>query len=454
MNRLAKLNRLIAGTAVAAALMLNSAHAETIFDAMAAAYSNNATLNASRAGARATDENVPIAKSALRPQVSADLGVSATTTDDTGELSAGSFGINIDQTIFDGFQTKNNVLAAESQVRASQQNLENETQNTLFDAAAAFMDVLRDRQIAALRGKNMAFLEEQVRSARARFQVGEGTRTDVAQAEAQRAGAMAALTAAKANVKSSEAVYQRVTGAVPGKLVAAKAAVKFMPKSIAAAYAMAESNHPAISASKFSADARGFNLKATEGQLLPSLTGRLRVESSASDSSSIGTRNDDSASVSAQMRIPLYQGGRVAAQVRQGKEQLSQARLQIDATQDSVRAAVASSWTSYEAAVASLSASREQIDAAQVALNGLIAERDVGQRTTLDVLNGQSSLVTAQIDQINAQRNVVVASYAVLSAIGSLTPETVGLNVARYNPDDNFQAVKDKWFGLRTVDGR
>ncbi len=211
MIRLPRLASLFAGTAIFASMMLSAASAETIFDAMAAAYNNNATLNASRAGARATDEFVPIAKSAMRPQISADLGVQASSSDTRNEIRAGSFGIQIDQTIFDGFQTKNNVLSAEAQVRASQNNLENETQNTLFDAAAAYMDVIRDRQIAGLRAKSIAFLDEQVRAAKARFQVGEGTRTDVAQAEAQRANAVAQATAAKARVKSSEAVYQQVT---------------------------------------------------------------------------------------------------------------------------------------------------------------------------------------------------------------------------------------------------
>ena len=454
MIRFPKFASLVAGTAIFASIMLSAASAETIFDAMAAAYNNNATLNASRAGARATDEFVPIAKSAMRPQVSADLGVSASSSDRTGELRTGSFGIQIEQSIFDGFQTKNNVLSAEAEVRASQNNLENETQNTLFDAAAAYMDVVRDRQIAGLRAKSIAFLDEQVRAAKARFQVGEGTRTDVAQAEAQRAAARAQATNAQARVKSSEAVYQQVTGAAPGKLQAAKPAGKSMPKSIASAYAVAESNHPAVEASKAIVDSRGFGLKATEGQLLPTLSARARVESSASDSSATGSASQSAASVSAQLRIPIYQGGRVAAQVRQGKEQLSQARIQVDATVDRVRAAVASSWATYEGAKAILAASGEEIEAAKVALSGLVAERDVGQRTTLDVLNGQNALVAAQINAVSAQRDLVVASYAVLSATGSLTPARIGLNVKGYDPDVNYQAVKDKWHGLRTVDGR
>jgi outer membrane protein len=305
-----------------------------------------------------------------------------------------------------------------------------------------------------LRKTAIAFLTEQVRAAQARFQVGEGTRTDVAQAEAQRSGAVARLTAAQAQVKSAEAVYQRITGLAPGKLAAPTAAGKSLPKSLDGAFASAAERHPAILARVSGLEARGFNVKAKEGELLPQLSLRARVEGSSTSIAGGTTNSDAQASLSAQLRIPIYTGGRVDAQVRQAKEQQAQARLQVNEAGDQVRAAVASAWANLESARAVLSSSKEQIAAAQVALNGLVEERKVGQRTTLDVLNGQNQLVEAQIAQVEAQRNVVVASYAVLSATGVLTPQTIGLNVKTYDPQVNFEAVKDKWFGLRTVDGR
>ncbi|MCU0832168.1 MAG: TolC family outer membrane protein [Rhizobiaceae bacterium] len=453
MSKDQRLKAFFSTVALLVSLSATPAFADTIFEAMAAAYNNNATLNAARADARATDENVPLAKSAMRPQVSADAGVSLSDSDRTGSLAVGSFGINIDQVLFDGNQTRNNVAAAEAQVRASQYGLANSTQNVLFDAAAAYSDVFRDRQIAGLRQKAIAFLTEQQRAAQARFQVGEGTRTDVAQADAQRAGAIAQATAAQARVKSSEAVYRQVTGLTPGKLKAPVPAGKSLPKSLESAFAQAESNHPAVLARLNIVDASDFNVKAKQGQLLPQLSARARVESQATDSQN-GSASDNSASLSAQLRIPIYTGGRVDAQVRQSKEQLAQARLLVDESRDQVRAAVASAWANLESARAVLNSSQEQIDAAQVALNGLIEERNVGQRTTLDVLNGQNQLLDAQIARVQAERDVVVASYAVLSAIGALKPEVIGLNVQRYDPQVNFEAVKDKWFGLRTVDGR
>lgn len=454
-----RLAALFSSTIIVAGLVLSPASAESIFDAMASAYNNNPQLNATRAGARATDEYVPIAKSGMRPQVSADVGVttmSKNSTSFTGELSVGSFGISVDQMLYDGNQTKNNVLAAEAQVRASQMGLENETQNVLFNAATAYSDVFRDRQVAALRKKAIAFMNEQVRAAAARFQVGEGTSTDVAQAEAQRAGASAQFTAAQSKVKASEAVYMQIVGAAPGSLKAPVSAKKQLPGGLSAALAVAESRHPAVKASLNVVDAKDFGVRAKEGELLPTLSARARVEASATDihGTSVGDSDEASASLSAQLRIPLYQGGRVAAQVRQTKEQLAQARLQVEQARDQVRAAVRTAWANYEAAKAALAASGEQINASQSALNGLIEERKVGQRTTLDVLNGQNQLLDAQIAQVNAQRDVVVASYAILSATGNLTPATLGLGVDTYDPDVNYQAVKDKWHGLRTVDGR
>jgi outer membrane protein len=458
MTRLKRFAFLLAGAGALAAVSASAALAETLFDAMAAAYANNASLNAARAGLRATDESVPIAKSGLRPQISADGAASISSTNSSsagsnGELSVGSIGISIDQMLFDGFQTKNSVKSAEAQVRAAQGNLENTTQNTLFDTVAVYMNVVRDREVAALRRKSIAFLDEQVRAANARFQVGEGTRTDVAQAEAQRASARAALTGAIAQLKSSEAQYRQIVGHAPGKLKGA-GVTKARPKSLSSAYAVAETNHPAIRATQKIAEARQFGLKATQGQLLPTLSARARLEAQASENNFGGfdnSANETSASLSAQLRIPLYQGGRVAAQIRQGEQQVEEAALNIDATRDGVRAAVGSAWASFEAAQAALGASGEQIEAARIALNGLVAEREVGQRTTLDVLNGQNTLLNAQIERVNAQRNLVVASYGILSATGGLTPSAVGLKVKQYDPDDNFNAVKDRWHGLRTV---
>jgi len=437
------------------------AGAETILGALAKAYQNNSTLNSSRANVRVTDENVAIAKSGMRPRVS---GTGTLQLEDRGsvEIRTGRFGISLQQPIFDGFQTQNNVRASEAQVRAANEGLRNDELNLLFDAATAYMDVIRDRQIAALRSENLRFLEEQVRSARSRLDVGEGTRTDVAQAEASRQLALAQLSAARAQAAASAATYRQLVGEDPGTLQAPEPLARLLPGGLDQAITIALSEHPAIAARLHQVDAAAFTVKSAEGTLLPNLSASAGVTTTRTDTwggvgptaggGSDGTQN--SATVGLNLTIPIYQGGEASARVRQSKESLGMARIQVDVARDQVRQAITSAWTQYQAAQEAVAANREQVNAAQLALSGVIEERDVGQRTTLDVLNAQADVIDARVDLVNAQHTVVVASYAIASALGRLSPSRLGLNVATYDPQEHYNAVKDKWFGLRTPDGR
>ena len=426
--------------------------------ALAKAYRNNSSLNSERAGTRVTDENVAIAKSGYRPTISGNTGLTFSRSSALGgrSITSGSFGIEINQTIFDGFQTKNNVAAAEAQVRASQEALRNTVQNTLFDAASAYMNVIRDRQIAALRQRNLEFLEEQVRAARSRFEVGEGTRTDVAQAEASRQSAIAQLAGARAQVLASEALYRQIVGEDPGSLQAAGPLAKLLPRSVDEAFVVAAKAHPAIMASEHLVDASAFTVKSSEGALLPRVSATAGV--SRSFTNGVPALPSDgastSASIGAALSVPIYQGGRASATIRRSKESLGQARINVDVSRDQVRNAVASAWAQYQASREAVAANREVVSAAQLALNGVIEERNVGQRTTLDVLNSQADVTAAQINLASAEHDVVVASYAILSATGRLTTSNLGLQVQEYDPEEHYRAVKDKWFGLRTPDGR
>jgi outer membrane protein len=365
--------------------------------------------------------------------------------------------VQINQTLFDGFQTKNNVAAAESQVKASVESLRNTEENILFNAASAYMDVIRDRQVAALTEQNLQFLTEQARAARSRFEVGEGTRTDVAQADASRATAVAQLSAARATALASAATYHQIVGDEPGKLKAASPLGKLLPGNLDSALAVASAEHPAILATQHLVDAAAFSVKSSEGALLPQVTASAGISDNYSHAApdirgSNGTST--SANIGATLTIPIYSGGRTSALVRQNKESLGEARIQVDVSRDQVRQAVVSAWTQYVAARESVDANRQVIDAAQLALNGVIEERNVGQRTTLDVLNAQNAVITARINQASSERDVVVASYAILSAMGRLSVDRLGLPVTKYKPEEHYNAVKDKWFGLRTPDGR
>lgn len=431
------------------------AHAETIYSALASAYTHNPTLNAQRAATRSVDENVPLAKSGWRPTIfgTADYGYSSTRTQGVHtELNPGGFGITISQTLFDGLKTLNSVHAAQAAVAASQATLRNTEQNVLFDGATAYMDVLQNQAIVAFRTKNLEFLREEVRAANARFSVGEATRTDVAQAKARSAAAVTQLAVARANLKTSKGVYFQVIGKKPRHLKPAKSLSKYFPKSVHKGMKIALRDHPAVIATKHLVDQAAYNVKTAESSLLPTIT----LDGSASRRFNSTTQGQviDSAQITANLRVPIYQGGSVSSTVRQNKEILSQRRIEVDQSVDNVRAAVVSAYSQYESAQANILSSQAQLSAANLALKGVIEERNVGQRTTLDVLTTQQEVINAQIALVQSRRNLVVASYAILSAIGRLNAKRLGLGVKMYHPEDHYVAVRDKWYGLRTPDKR
>lgn len=419
--------------------------AETIYQAMAKAYENNPDLNAARAGLRATDEGVALAKSGYRPIIGAEATTSS--ANNAGRVTnSASIGVSITQTLFDGFQTRNNVRAAEAAVFAGRENLRGTEIDILLATVQAYANVNRDNQIVVYRKQNIAFLQEQFSAARARFDVGESTRTDVSLAEAQLAGAKASLTAAVAQAKSSAAVYAQIVGSVPKNLKPVPLPSKLLPASLDIAVAQGTREHPAVLAALFGVDAAGYKVKSEEGAFLPGVT----VSGSVAEADG----GVSTSQIQAKVTVPLYQGGAASAQVRQAKEQLGQQRILVDSARRSIEQSVVSSWTQMEAARATIEANRAQLAAANLALNGVVEERRVGQRTTLDVLNAQQTVLNAKEAISQSERNAIVASFSVLASTGKLTIDRLGLHVANYRPEVHYEATKDRWYGLRTVDGR
>ena len=415
-------------------------YAESIYQAMALAYENNPDLNAARAGLRATDEGVALAKSGYRPVIGAEF--TATSNNTEGRVTdTASVGVSVTQTLFDGFQTRNNVRAAEAAVFADRENLRGTEIDILLATVQAYANVNRDNQIVVYRKQNIAFLQEQFSAARARFDVGESTRTDVSLAEAQLAGAKASLTAAVAQAKSSAAVYAQIVGTVPVPLPR-----KLLPPSLDAAVAQGTKEHPAVLAALYGVDAANYKVKSEEGTFLPG----VKVTGSVGESDGGITTGQ----VQARVTVPLYQGGAASASVRQAKEKLGQQRILVDSARRAIQQAVVSSWTQMEAAQATIAANKAQLSAANLALNGVVEERRVGQRTTLDVLTAQKTVLDAKEAISQSERNAIVASFSVLANTGKLTVEQLGLQVANYRPEVHYEATKDRWFGLRTVDGR
>jgi outer membrane protein len=435
--------------------------AETLESALARAYGNNPTLNAQRANVRSTDENVARAKSGYRPQVNGSADVGRTFTDFNRGGPGGStierltprgVGIEVEQSIFNGFRTVNSVRQAESSVFGARENLNNNEQNTLFDSASAYMNVLRDTAILDLQRNNVEVIDEQLRQTRDRFNVGEVTRTDVAQAESRLAASRSQASLAEANLRTSIAQYRQVVGVEPRQLAPGRPLDRLLPRNVDAALKVAFGEHPAIKAAQHGVDVAELQVKIEQGALAPQVGVRGSVTQRYS--TQIAGDNVLSASVVAQLTVPIYEGGQAYASTRQAKETVGQRRLEADSIRDQVRAAVISSWGQLEAARAQIQAAQAQVDAAETALNGVREEARVGQRTTLDVLNAQQELLNARVNLITAQRDRVVASYAVVQATGRLNSRALGLAVNHYSPKIHYDQVKDLWGGLMTPDGR
>jgi outer membrane protein len=463
---------LLAGVAFSCLVCAVPASAqETLSGALTRAYVSTPELNAQRANVRAIDELVPQALAGYRPRITgtADVGrihnetinpaFSSTTgtragrkTHSNDTFSARGVGVQVDQTLFNGFRTENSTRAAESQILGARETLRNTEQNVLLNAATAYMNVLRDTALLNLQRNNVEVLEEQLRQTRDRFRVGEVTRTDVAQSESRLALARSQASAAEGNLKASIATYRQRVGVEPKRLSPAQSIEAIIPKSIDVAVQNALSNHPAIIASLHGVDSQQLQVKVVESELYPtvSLQGNLskRWESTSSDSEAY------SASVIARLSVPIYEGGQVYSRVRQAKETLGERRIQVDQQRDVVRQAVVASWSGLQSAKAQIIASQAQVAASEIALAGVREEAKVGQRTTLDVLNSQQELLIARSNLVTAQRDRVVASYNVLASIGKLSAQSLSLKTATYSPKVHYDQVRDKWIGTTTPDGR
>jgi outer membrane protein len=529
------------------------ATAETLESALAKAYQGNPSLNASRAGVRAIDENVAIAQSGYRPQVNVGAAIGVQYLQTTGSSTVSSAGgsgsaaataagtsgagsalggaagagstlgtttglgsglgtttgigaggtggggltsgatsnaasqpgqsigstatateavaqtitsrrtvgqtylpasasLSVTQTLFNGFQTDNQTRRAESTVYSQREILRFTELTVLYNAVQSYMNVLSNTATLELNRNNVEVLEEQLRQTRDRFNVGEVTRTDVAQAEARLAGARSQVSAAESALRTSIGIYRQNIGVEPRQLAPGRPLDRFVPASLDAAIAIGLRDHPQIVSAIHAVDAAEAQVKVLEGQLAPSvsLQGSLTQsydQSGPNQSFFIGF-------VGGRVNIPIYEGGQVYASIRQAKETVGQNRIQVDQARDQVRAQIVDFWGRLEAAKAQVIAAQAQVQANEVALNGVREEARVGQRTTLDVLNAQQELLTSRVNLIVAQRDRVIFSYGVVQAIGQLTARFTALPVEYYSAKVHYDQVKDLWFGLRTPDGR
>ncbi len=463
--------------AVSSAGSSASNRSTSLEEALVQAYQNNPQVNAQRALVRATDEAVPQALSGYRPRVSATASTAVQWTDTlteqrifvpqtgrappefVGQRNSNSstkypntYGATLTQNVFNGFQTGNRTRQAEAQVFAARETLRVIEQTVLLDAATVYMNVLRDTAVLELQRRNVEVIQEQLRQTRDRFNVGEVTRTDVAQAESRVAAAQSQFLTAQANLTTSRAAYRRVIGVDPARLANGTPVDRFVPGTLDLAVAQGQSENPSVGAAEFGVDVAQLQVKVNEGSLYPTVN--VTASAQRSHWSSENNVQTFQGSVVGQITVPIYQGGQEYSLIRQAKETVGQRRLELAQNRDQARANVVQSWGQLDAAKAQIDATRSQVTAAEIALNGVREEARVGQRTTLDVLNATQELLNARVALVTAQRDRVVASYTLLSAVGRLAIPVLGLQVPLYDPMIHYQQIRDAWVGIRTPDGR
>ncbi len=349
------------------------------------------------------------------------------------------------QPLFRGFRTKNAVSLAEATVRAGWEALRITESSVLLEAVTAYLDVVRDQAIVTLRENNVTVLTRDLSATRERFKVGDVTRTDVAQAEARRAGAVAALDLARANLKTSRAVFERVIGHPPSRLVEPKPSA-LVPKSLDESREIAGRESPAIVSALYREQAARFNIDLIRGELLPSV--QLETNYSRRLDPKPGIEDTESTTVTGRLTVPFYTGGEVEARVRQAKQTHVQRLQEIEQARSEVQAQVITAWAQLEAAKAAVESDLASVAANKTALAGVREEERVGQRTLLDVLNAEQELLNSEVTLATDRRNVVVASYALVSAIGRLNAQELGVSPWCTIPSSTTRRCANKWFDI------
>ena len=444
---------LLAGTAM---LVTAPASAETLNEALAKAYRTNPTLTAAQAGQRATDEGVPIAKSRGRP--TADLSGRFT---ENLIISATNFfspkrnvGAQATLTVplYQGGGVKNAIRAADARVDSGQASLRG-TESALFsNVVAAYLDVIRDGGIAGLNAKQVQVLSKNLEATRDRFEVGDLTRTDIAQSESRLAVARSQLQTAEAQLIASRERYIQLVGEAPSGLQEPPP-LPNLPASNEAAVQKALDNNPDLIAAKKSADAARYDIKVTRANTLPRISATVdrsyaNFLNSAPSPLQPNTSNTSAAGV--QFTLPLYAGGQVSAQVRQAQARSSQAIEQIVAAERDVVSQTRTAYASWRASNEVIVSSEVAVKAAALSLEGVKAENSVGNRTILDILNAEQELLNAEVQLVGARRNAYVAGFTLLAAMGQAEARDLGLDGgALYDPEVNYNRVKGRFLDFQ-----
>ncbi len=419
--------------AIGAVLTGGAAQAETLTDALIAAYRTSDLLEQNRAVLRASDEDVALAISTLRPVI-AFLAQSTYINPTVGNDITTTLGLSADITLYSGGQNRIAVEAAKETVLATREALVSVEQQVLLSAVQAYMDVRSAVEFVQLRESNVRVIGQELQAAQDRFQVGEVTRTDVAVAEAALAQARSQLASAQGDLNIAREVYRRITGAYPGVL-SLPPRTPAIPATLDAAKSIGARNHPEVMRAQHLVTAAEFTVARARAGILPRITAGAQL--------GVDQDGNDSKQVQLQLSQPIYAGGQISATFRQSFARADQSRSGLLDTTKIILQNVGTSWAQLNVAKATLASSDEQIRAAQAAFDGLREEAKQGARTTLDVLNSEQDLLDARATKISNVSQQYVAVYSLLSSMGLLTVSHLNLGIPTYDPSSYYNAVRN-----------
>ena len=445
--------KILTGSLVAG-LMAGTAAADTLREALVSTYNSNATLTAQREALKATDATVAIARAAGRPQVNAVAGLNRNLSrrgiPDTGGDATLSVGADLSLPLFQGGRVKNSVAGAKTRVEAGRATLRAVEGDVFTEAVAAYMDVIRDRAVVELNANNVRVLTTNLEATTDRFEIGDLTRTDVAQSEARLQQGRARLAVAQGNLTASEAVYRRVIGHPPGDL-APPPPLPPLPATDDEAVRIALSDNPDLIAAQRVAVASGYDVRVAQAGRLPTLSGVLSGDylnelGATDDGVGIDTNPQTQTSVGLNATVPLFQGGLIGGRVRQAQALQGQAFEQVIGTERAVVAATRAAFANYHAAAEAIRAQTVAVQANELALEGVRAEQSVGTRTVLDVLDAEQELLNAQVLLVTARRDHYVTGFQLLNAMGQAEAQDLGLEGGPlYDPLANYRRVAGSW---------
>ncbi|MES2095707.1 MAG: TolC family outer membrane protein [Pseudomonadota bacterium] len=449
-----RFSSLLAGVALVA-MVAGPAGADTLREALVKAYNTNPSLAADRAGVRATDENVPIAKAAGRPSVTLNGGYTENALNSSNSLLSpdrelqGNTQLTVP--IFRGGRVAGSIKAAETRSDASRLQLRGNESDLFVGVVGAYMDVIRDEAIVGLNKENVKVLDVNLQAARDRFQVGDLTRTDVAQSDARLALARSQLETAQARLISSKESYIRLVGNPPGTLEDPPA-LPNLPTSPDDAVEVALKSNPTLLAAKRQGDASRYDVDVAKASRLPTLSGVVGgnyfnyLGSFGSGTNPKPGQTGSAGTVGLQFTMPLYQGGAPAAGLRQAQERRNQAIETVTDVERAVIAQTRSAYAIWRSSLEVIASAERAVSANKLSLEGVRAENSVGNRSILDILNAEQELLNSQVTLVTAQRDAYVAGFALLSAMGQAEARDLGLDGgALYDPLTNYNKVKGSW---------